>query len=232
MQNEAVGCPEQADTAGQLASQAGGAHAALQHQVQQQATAIAALQTQLASLLERASPAAARDTLQGPAQAASVLPDSSAVHCDTSQDGNAAPATSRGVASTEPAGLTSPGMQQAFGCGTDSALVSSASHSIKADCSDNTGAADQHLMLSNDQQLMPSNAGSEPRDHNGNRDRVDAGRLDVPNDTEEAVSRPIASKQAQNAKKCLTSNGRKQGGVGPWPPWLTVKWCNAPHRFL
>ena len=236
MQDEAVEAPEQADTVVQLASQAG-AHAALQHQVQQQAAAIATLQTQLASLLQQANPTAARDTLQGPAQATSVLPDSSAVQCDISQDGNVAPIISQAVVPTEPAALTRPGMQQAAGCCTDSSLASSASQSLKADGSDNMGAADQqmmpsnaqHLMPNNDQQMMASNTGSEAKDHNGNKGRVDAGRLDVPN---EAVSGQVASEQAPKARKCSKSNGRKQGGVGPRLPWLTVKWCNAPHRFL
>ena len=220
MQNEAVWAPEQADTAVQLASQAG-AHTALQHQVQQQAAAIAAMQTQLASILQQPPPAAPRDALQGLAQA---TPDSSHVERDISQHGNAAPATSQAVMPMEPAASTRPGAQQAAGPRTYSAQTSSAIQSVEADCSDQMETTDQHM--------LPSTAGSAPEDKHCDRCQVDADRLDVPLDTEDAISQQIAPKQAQKAKTTSKSYGEKQGGVGRRTPWLTVKWCNAPYRFL
>ena len=227
-----MGVPEQADTAVQLSFQAGGGHAALQHQVQQQAVAIAALQTQLASLLQQAPPATPRDRLQGLAQANTAVPDSSHVHRDISQDSNAAPTSSQAVVPVEPADCLRPGVQQAAGSCTDSAFTSSASQRTEADPSDGMGTIDQQMMSSNDQQMMLSNADSVPQDQDGDRSQADALRLDVPTDTEGADSRQIVPKQAQKDKKPSDSYGQKQDGVGMRPPWLTVKWCNAPHRFL
>ena len=232
MQETAVSGPEQADTAIQRASQAGGAQTALQHQVQQQAAAIDALQTQLASLLQQAPPAAPRDTLQGPAQAPNAVPDSSHVHQDISQDGDAAPPTFQAVVPMEPAASTRPSVQQAAGSCTNAAITSSASQSVEANCSDGMGTSDQQMMSSNDQQMMPSSAGSVPKKQNGERGQVDAGRLSVPVDSEETARQQIAPKQAQQTKKPSNSCARQQEGEGMLPSWLTVKWCNAPHRFL
>ena len=229
-QDEAAGGCGQADTGVQLAPQAG-AHAALQQQVQQQAAAIAALQTQLASLLQQSPSAASGDTLQGQAQAAGTAPSSSHVDRDISQDGDAAPTTSQAVIPTEPADSTGPSMQQAAEVYTDRAL-SDASWGVEAGGSGTLSSTDQQMMSSNDQQTMPSAAGSVPQNQSDNRGQVDASRQDVPINTEEAVIRQIAPKQAQKAEKPSTSPGGRQGRAGMRRPWFTVKWCNAPHRFL
>lgn len=217
---------EQVDTAIQLASQAG-AHAALQQQVHQQAAAIAALQTQLASLSQQ-SGTPARDTLQGPAHITSGI-DSTAAESDHK---HASTAPQRQVATPmETTGSASPSQpQQAAETGDDSALGSAASRSAEAG---------RHIGRdAGEQQVMASNAGSEPGDEIGGGGQKDADtRLGVSAgcvvvDTEEVAGQQVAHKQAKKANRSSCSAGCKQGGVALRTPWFTVRWFDAPHRFL
>lgn len=256
LQGETVGEAEQAETAVQLASQ-GGAYAALQHQVQQQAAAIAALQTQLL-VLQQAAPLPARDTLQGPAHATSALSDSSPEDGDTIQAGNAACPAGQTATPMESCEPTRSSMQQAAGTCTDSAHAGAVSQSVEGACCHSMGAIDLQMMLQDNQQVAPSSnqqmvqrdsqqmmtiydqqvaasqVDSEPDVKTGGSGQVEAGRLEVPKDTEQVTRRQAAPKQrTQEAKSSCKSTGGKQSGGAQQIRWFTnIKWCNAPHRFL
>ena len=219
---------EQVDTAIQLASQAG-AHAALQQQVQQQAAAIATLQTQLASLSQQ-NGTPARDTLQGPAHTTSALTDGTPAESDHRQ---ASTAPQRQVATpieTTESGSPSQ-QQQAVERGEDSALGSAASRGNEAG---------RHIGRdAGEQQVVASNAGSEPGDEigGGGQEDADATRLGVSAgcvlvEAELVAGQQVAHKQAKKANQSSCSAGCKQGGVALRTPWFTVRWFDAPHRFL
>lgn len=255
MQSETVGDAEQADTAVQLATQAG-SHAALRHQVQQQAAAIAALQAQLL-VLQQAAPVPARDMSQSPAHATSALSDSSLEDGDTMQAGKGASPANQAATPMGSFESARSSMQQAAGTCTDGAHAGAASQSVGGDCCDSVGAGDQQMMLTHNQQLVPSsdqhmvqrdgqqmvpNYGqqvaasqmdSEPDDETGGNTQVEAGPK-VPTDTEQVTSRQAAAKQeTPKAKKPCKSTGGKQSGGPRRTHWFTnIQWCNAPHRFL